>query len=211
MIAQPVAGLANRLTGLRRLDALYQQARQPTEDGDFLDRALDTLGVQCALTGAGVDRIPASGPLLVVANHPFGGVEGMALAQALRRRRPDLRILANYLLGRVAELAPLMIAVNPFSGAQAVRQNRRPLREALDWLRAGGSLLMFPAGAVSHLHLSRRAVTDPPWQPAAAWLARRSEARVVPVFVDGRNSAAFQAAGLLAPQLRTALLARELL
>ena len=130
VIAQPVAGLANRLTGLRRLDALYQQARQPTEQGDFLDRALDTLGVQCALSGAGVDRIPASGPLLVVANHPFGGVEGMALAQALRRRRPDLRILANYLLGRVAELAPLMIAVNPFSGSQAVRQNRRPLRAA---------------------------------------------------------------------------------
>lgn len=211
MIAQPVAGLANRLTGLHRLDALYQQARQPTEEGDFLDRALDTLGVQCALTGAGVDRIPANGPLLVVANHPFGGVEGLALAQALRRRRPDLRILANYLLGRVAELAPLMIGVNPFSGSQAVRQNRRPLRQALDWLREGGTLLMFPAGAVSHLHLSRRTVTDPPWQPAAAWLARRSEARVLPVFVDGRNSAAFQAAGLLAPQLRTALLARELL
>ncbi len=104
-----------------------------------------------------------------------------------------------------------MIHVDPFGGAAAARRNRLPLRQALAWLDTGGALLVFPAGAVSHWHLTQRAVTDPPWQPAAAWLARRSRAAVLPVFIGGRNSALFQLAGLVSAQLRTALLVRELL
>ncbi len=210
-LMQPLLAVANRLTGLARLDGLYQQARQGVANGDFLDSALATLGVHCALDPRRLARMPDTGPLVVVANHPFGGVEGMALAQVLRRRRPDLRILANHLLGRVPELGPLMIHVNPFAGASAARQNTAPLRQALAWLKGGGALLVFPAGAVSHLHLRARAVIDPPWQPTVSWLVRRSGAAVQPVFVAGRNSATFQIAGLVSPHLRTALLVRELL
>ena len=211
LLTQPLLAAANRLTGLSCLNGLYQRARQGTTDGDFLGSALATLGVRCELDPQRLAQVPGSGPLVVVANHPFGGVEGMALAQALRQRRPDLRILANHLLGRIPELDPLMIHVNPFAGGAAVRQNHAPLRQALAWLKGGGALLVFPAGTVSHLHLRARAVTDPPWQPTVAWLARRSRAAVLPVFVAGRNSAGFQLAGLVSPHLRTALLVRELL
>ena len=210
-IASPLLATAERLTGLKRLDDLYRRARAQVGEGDFLDTALATLGVQASVDTQQLARVPAQGPLVIVANHPFGGVEGMALAQALRRRRPDLRILANHLLGRIPELDPLMIHVDPFGGAAAARRNRQPLREALAWLAAGGALLVFPAGAVSHWHLPQRAVTDPPWQPAAAWLARRSQATVLPVFIGGRNSTLFQLAGLVSAPLRTALLVRELL
>jgi putative hemolysin len=202
---------AERLSGLRRLDSLYRRARSQVGDSDFLDVALATLGVQASIDAQRLAQVPENGPLVIVANHPFGGVEGMALAQALRRRRPDLRILANHLLGRIPELDPLMIHVDPFGGASAAQRNRLPLRQALTWLNEGGALLIFPAGAVSHWQLTQRAVTDPPWQPAAAWLARRSQATVLPVFVGGRNSALFQLAGLVSAQLRTALLVRELL
>ena len=211
LLTQPLLAAANRLTGLSRLNGLYQHARQGTTDGDFLGSALAALGVRCELDPQRLAQVPGSGPLVVVANHPFGGVEGMALAQALRQQRPDLRILANHLLGRVPELDSLMIHVNPFAGANATRQNHAPLRQALAWLKGGGALLVFPAGTVSHLHLRSRAVTDPPWQSTVAWLARRSRATVLPVFVAGRNSAGFQLAGLVSPHLRTALLVRELL
>ena len=210
-LAAPVVAAANRLTGLTRLDGLYQRTRRQTSEGDFLDRALASLGVQLQLDPQRLAQVPERGPLLIVSNHPFGGVEGMALAQALRRRRPDLRILANHLLGRIPELDPLMIHIDPFGGAAATRRNRAPLRQTLAWLKEGGALLVFPAGAVSHWQFAQRAVIDPPWQPAAAWLARRSGATVLPVFVGGRNSALFQAAGLVSPRLRTALLVRELL
>ena len=211
LLTQPLLAAANRLTGLSRLNGLYQQARRAVAEGDFLDTALATLGVRCDLDPQRLAQVPDTGPLVVVANHPFGGVEGMALAQALRRRRPDLRILANHLLGRVPELDPLMIHVDPFAGAAAARRNHAPLRQALAWLKGGGALLVFPAGAVSHWHLRARAVTDPPWQPTVSWLVRRSGAAVLPVFVAGRNSASFQLAGLVSPLLRTALLVRELL
>ena len=211
LLAAPVLAAADRLTGLKRLDGLYQRTRRDADEGDFLDRALTTLGVRLDIEPTHLDRVPTQGPLVVVANHPFGGVEGMALAQALRRRRPDLRILANHLLGRIPELDPLMIHVDPFGGAQAARRNHAPLRQCLGWLRNGGALLVFPAGAVSHWHLTERAVTDPPWQTSVAWLARRGRAAVLPVFVDGRNSMVFQLAGLVSARLRTALLVRELL
>lgn len=211
VIAAPLVATANRVSGLNRLDHLYRRARQQTGEGDFLDAALATLDVRTNIDPQQLSRVPGTGPLIVVSNHPFGGIEGMALAQALRRQRPDLRILANHLLGRIPELDPLMIHVDPFGGATARQRNQAPLRRALGWLRDGGALLVFPAGAVSHWHLSQRAVTDPPWQPAVAWLARRSRAAVLPVFVDGRNGALFQLAGLVSPQLRTALLVRELL
>lgn len=211
LIASPLLATAERLSGLRRLDSLYRRARSQVGDSDFLDVALATLGVQASIDAQRLAQVPENGPLVIVANHPFGGVEGMALAQALRRRRPDLRILANHLLGRIPELDPLMIHVDPFGGASAAQRNRLPLRQALTWLNEGGALLIFPAGAVSHWQLTQRAVTDPPWQPAAAWLARRSQATVLPVFVGGRNSALFQLAGLVSAQLRTALLVRELL
>jgi putative hemolysin len=211
LLTQPLLAAANRLTGLSCLNDLYQRARQGAMDGDFLGSALATLGVRCDLDLRRLARVPDTGPLVVVANHPFGGVDGVALAQALRQRRPDLRILANHLLGRIPELDPLMIHVNPFVGGAAARQNYAPLRRALTWLRGGGALLVFPAGTVSHWHLRARAVTDPPWQPTVSWLVRRSRATVLPVFVAGRNSVGFQLAGLVSPHLRTALLVRELL
>jgi len=95
LLTQPLLAAANRLTGLSRLNGLYQQARRAVAEGDFLDTALATLGVRCDLDPQRLAQVPDTGPLVVVANHPFGGVEGMALAQALRQRRPDLRILAN--------------------------------------------------------------------------------------------------------------------
>jgi putative hemolysin len=147
----------------------------------------------------------------VVANHPFGGIEGLAIAQALTRVRPDVKLFANYLLSRIPELRDVFLFVDPFARSGSAAANAKALRGALAWLAGGGVLAVFPAGEVASLDPKTRRVADPAWNPIIARLARRTGAAVLPVFVPGRNRAFFQAAGLLHPALRTALLPREFL
>ena len=176
----------------------------------FLDRALAELQVTTELT-PNLDAVPKEGPVVLVANHPYGGIEGLALVRELMRVRPDVKVMANRLLARVVELDECSIWVNPFGGEKALRSNVGALRDALRFVRGGGALLVFPAGEVSHLRARDRRVLDPEWQPSIARLVMAAQAQVVPLFVEGRNSALFQLAGLISPLLRTALLPREML
>ncbi|MEZ4483801.1 MAG: lysophospholipid acyltransferase family protein [Syntrophotaleaceae bacterium] len=199
-----------RLLGLKRCRELYAEvAEQPA--AQFAEAALQRLGVDMALAADELGRIPASGPLVVVANHPYGAVEGLMLIALLRRVRSDVKVMANYLLQRLPQLADTVIAVDPFGVSLSARRNIAPLRDSLRWLKQGGVLLVFPAGEVSHFKPSHRAVADPAWSDTLGRMVRRSGAPVLPVFFPGRNGLGFQAAGMIHPRLRTALLARQLL
>ena len=210
-LAALARGPVERLLGLEGLDGVYRRAAQTRDRRAFLDEALKALGVSHNLCDPELERIPRKGPVVVVANHPFGAIEGVVLAHALTQVLPDVRIMANYLLGRIPEMRELFVFVDPFGGEGAAGHNLGGLRQCVEHLRQGGLLAMFPAGEVSSLDLRRREVTDKPWTPMAGRLARRAGASVVPVFFNGRNGAVFQVAGLLHPSLRTALLPRELL
>ncbi len=194
----------------RGLTTAYRRYDQAEETDDFLAFALDALQIRAGITPAGRARIPATGPLIVVANHPLGGVEGLVLLDELRRVRPDVRVLATGFLRSVPELAPWFIFVDVFGGGAAARSNTGPLRQAVRWVRQGGALLVFPAGEVSHFDWRQRQVTDPAWNENLGGLVRLTRSPVLPVFVGGINSLFFQAAGLVHPALRTALLPREL-
>lgn len=203
-------GAVERVLSLHKLDRLYQSL-PPTEDSNaFLEQVLTTLNISVQCNEEIAQRIPAEGALVVVANHPFGALDGVVLAQQLRRVRADVKVLANYILERIPELNDVFIAVDPFGGAGAVGRNRRPLKLALEHLRRGGVLVVFPAGEVSHPRVGG-GVTDPAWNNTVARLVRRSSAAVLPVHFTGQNSLLFQMAGLLHPRLRTALLPREML
>jgi putative hemolysin len=202
-----LGGAISRLLGLARLSAVYERA---AEGGDFVDEALCALGVAYATSDEERARIPRTGPLVVVANHPFGAVEGLVLLDLVRRVRADVRVLANRLLARIPEMRPLIFDVDVFGGSGAAASNRAALRSAIRWVRAGGVLAVFPAGEVAHARPFRGAV-DPPWSEDVATLARRCGAAVLPVWFDGTNGPLFHAAGLVHPRLRTALLPRELL
>jgi putative hemolysin len=199
-----------RLLAFPALNALYAGGWRRSAEA-FPEAALERLRVTLDVQPGDLARIPAAGPLVVVANHPFGGVDGLALYALLRRVRPDVRLLGNYLLHTVPELRDTVIPVDPFGGPEAVRASVRGLRAAREWLRDGGCLAVFPSGEVSHLRLAAGAVVDPPWSPAAARLARAAGAAMLPVHFAGANGALFQLAGLVHPRLRTALLPRELL
>jgi putative hemolysin len=180
---------------------------------DFFSRLLQALSVRYAVRPDDLSNVPKSGPAIVVANHPFGAIEGIVIAAILRSVRPDVKILANHFLRliQVREITDSFIFVNPFEGFDAFRTNIRPMREALHWLDSGGMLVIFPAGEVAHLHLSARTVTDPEWNPSIARLARRTAAPVLPVYFGGSNGILFQLAGLVHKRLRTILLPREFL
>lgn len=206
-VAQPAL---ERLLGLPDLNDLYAGAWRPA-GAAFPEEALKRLRVSLEIEDADLARVPASGPLVVVANHPFGGVDGLALYALLRRLRPDVKLLGNYLLHRVPELRDTVIPVDPFGGADAIRGSVSGLKTARRWVEAGGCLAVFPAGEVSHLQLATAAIADPAWSPSIARLARRAGAAMLPVHFAGANGALFQLAGLVHPRLRTALLPRELL
>ena len=204
-VAALAAPFVDPLLGLTTLDRLYAGL----SDGNFIDRAVDRLAVTVAVADEHVSRIPDTGPVIVIANHPTGAVDGLALAHALLRRRGDVRLLGNHLLSRVPEMRDWTIAVNPFEPRSI--ENRRGLRQAREWLLRGGLLVVFPAGEVSNVAREDGVLVDREWQSGVLGLARWSSAAIVPAYVDARSSRWFRLAGLIHPRLRTALLPRELL
>ncbi len=184
-------------------------ARSSGAGAHFARRFLETLDIRFALDEDDLARFPVTGAAVIVANHPYGIVEGLILMALLDRVRPDYKLLANSMLAGVAEVQDRMILVNPFDAPEASAQNRAPLRQCLKLLGSGGLLAVFPAGEVAHLDWRERSVTDGPWKPAAARLALRAECPAVPLFFDGANSVPFQMAGAVHPGFRTIGLARE--
>jgi putative hemolysin len=200
-----------RMLGLTELGTLYGRACEETSVEGFLARSLVELGVEWNANALDLERIPRTGPCVVVANHPFGAVEGIVLGAMLRAVRPDVKILANYLLGRLEPMRELLVLVDPFGTANARLGNQRALREAVRLLQSGAMLAVFPAGEVAHWDVKAQSVVDPPWSETVAWLARAGRAPVLPVHFAGNNGPLFQLAGLVHARFRTALLPHELL
>ncbi len=206
-LRRPVEGAL----GLSTLQRLYLSLPNSDSPVEFIDQVFDLFQVTIETDRTDLDRIPVEGPVVVVANHPFGGIEGMALARLVHAIRPDVRVLANFLLGRIPELRDLFLLVDPFEGPGAAHRSLAGLRVAHRWLESAGALIVFPAGEVAHFDLRQRAVVDPPWMPTVSRLVRRSHSTVVPAHIEGRNRTLFQIAGLIHHSLRTALLPREFL
>jgi putative hemolysin len=201
------------LTGLKELDRRYQQMEDTSDHSvdAFLEQALKSLNIDYHIDAADVSHIPRHGPAIIVSNHPFGARDGLILAHILRSVRSDIKIIANHLLQRIPQLGDIIIPVNPFGGNNAARENVKPLRQAIEWVRRGGLLAVFPAGEVSSLRFSRMKVMDGKWQLPVARIIRHTRACVVPVYFEGGNSMLFHCAGMIHPSLRTALIPRELL
>jgi putative hemolysin len=202
--------LVEKFLLLDELEQVCVSARKQAGEASFFARLLKSLDLTCDCSEEDLRRIPSQGPVVVVANHPFGLAEGPSLGSLLLGVRSDIRFLANSLLLAIPELREYVIAVDPFGGDGAVKANLKPLREAIEWVRNGGLLIVFPAGEVASIHPPGE-IRDPAWNESVARLVRMTSAAVVPVFFHGANSAAFHIAGLAHPRLRTILLSREFL
>ncbi|MEC9054694.1 MAG: 1-acyl-sn-glycerol-3-phosphate acyltransferase [Verrucomicrobiota bacterium] len=155
--------------------------------------------------------IPREGPLVVIANHPFGGVDAVVLPDLVLRARADVKVLGNNEARAIMGMDRHVIPLEILGGEDAVRKNAGMLREALRHLQSGGALVVFPAGAVAHWQWHSARVEDPTWPEHTARLVRKSGADVLPVWFSGRNGPLFQLLGALHPLLRSALLPRAFL
>jgi putative hemolysin len=206
-----VKGPIEHLLAFPRMNRAYAEIAQMTDKRPFSEKVLEKLNVTYDLADEDASRLMvATGPVIVVANHPFGGIEGIILASLLRSLRCDVKFMANYLLNRVPEMREMLISVNPFKGTTSIRDNIRPIRESIQWVKSGGMLVVFPAGTVSHFDVQKGTVLDPAWSSSIARLVRKTGAPVLPLFFQGTNSAAFHVAGMVHPVLRTAMLPNEL-
>ncbi|NUO72005.1 MAG: GNAT family N-acetyltransferase [Frateuria sp.] len=200
-IRRPMAGLLGRLAdeaGFNRvLDAVGK-----VEGFDFVERALDVLGASYHANARERENIPVEGAVLVVANHPLGMVDALALLHLVGSVRRDVRILGNDWLASIEPLRRLLLPVDVFGKGAASK-----MRDIYRALEQGEALIVFPAGEVSRMGAG--GVRDGSWSDGFARLAKRSRAPVLPVHVAARNSAMFYGLSMLAKPLSTAMLPRE--
>lgn len=209
-LVQPVVEAA---LGLRAFNAYYEGLRVlGLKAGPFCEAALQHLGVRWEPDEAGLAALRAvQGPCVVVANHPLGGRDAVALCAVLGRARPDFKVLANFIIGQIPEVRDSLILVDPFENRASIAANLRPLREARRYLAQGGLLGLFPAGEVSTWRRDEGRLADKDWSLQSARLIQASKATVLPLRFRGRNRRRFYWAGRVHERLRTLLLPQEVL
>jgi putative hemolysin len=188
---------------------LYREHSQHPKVFAWFDSVAQVLGTREKVDLPSGFEFPKNGPLIIIANHPFGIVDPVMLSRWAAQFRPDLKVMTNSMMLAMKELEDHIIAVNPFGGENAAKQNLSPMKEAIRLLRSGGTLIIFPAGEVA-AYKPGRGVEEPAWTNHLGSLVRRTQATVLPVYFPGSNSALFHTAGLIHPRLRTGLLLREL-
>ena len=191
----PLEATLERLLVLDRFNDLYEQVRKTSDEDCFLERFLETMNVRPRVLASDLSWVPKDGPVVAVANHPFGLIEGAILGSVLAKVRPDVKVMANHLLATLPEARRHCIFVDPFGGPRAIQANQRGLKDSLGWLKRGGLLTVFPAGAVAHLNLKEGGVTDPEWNRNIARLIRLTGSTVVPIIFPRRQQRPLPTAG----------------
>ena len=209
----PLRFVLNKLSSLDVLRDWYDDwlRRQDTDSSRFLEFVLERLGADFQVHNLqALEALPTDRPLIIVANHPLGALEGMYLSRLLLRYRPDLKVLTNELLLRFKEFNELFIGVDVLN-TDRQQMNGRGMLQASRHLARRGALLLFPAGTVSVLHLQSWSIQDAPWKDIVGRLALKYDATCLPIHIEGRNSWTFYLSGLIHKRLRTLLLPRAML
>lgn len=199
------------LTGKLRLLRLIRrfEAMGVPHGHDFWAQALDVMGISLTTPADQIARIPAEGPVVIVANHPHGLVDGMVLAELVGRVRTDYKILTRSLLTGVAEIDEFMIPV-PFPHEDGALQRNLDMRkQAMEHLNDGGVVILFPSGVVASAETYFGPAIEAEWNPFTAKMIQRSGARVLPIRFPGQNSRWYQMANLISPTIRQGLLLYE--
>lgn len=206
--------LVRTLENVTGRPALIRRARGYGEEiaggDDFWNVMVRRYGIGLELGGRSLDDIPRDGPLVVVANHPFGILDGLLMGQILSQvRGGDFRILAHQVFRRAPELERLILPIDFSQTAAAARANIETRKAALEYLALGGAIGIFPGGTVSTPTRPFGQPMDPAWRLFTARMVARSGATVVPVFFEGGNSRLFHLASHLSYSLRMGLLLKE--
>lgn len=202
-----IASVAMSFLGLNKINRSFRSI-SGLSGFDFVTEALKELDVTPLVSEEDLAQIPATGPFIMCSNHPFGCVDGFILMSIVGKIRPDVMFMTNYMVSQIPCIKDIQIAVNPFEGG---RSSVNGVKRALEHIRAGKPLVIFPAGEVSSNRNPQHIVKDIDWAAGSMKLVQKAEVPIIPAFVEGQNSKLFHALGAIHPRLRTVRLPWELL
>lgn len=199
-----------KLTGQLRLKRLYRHYQQHGDkDANFWGEAVKGLRLRLEGDMAALQQVPQEGPLVVVANHPFGVIDGVVLCHLVSSIRPNIKVIAHEVFLRAPEVRDDILPIS-FTGSREARLgNIESCRRAIAHAKAGGALVIFPSGGIAAADKLFGRAEDLPWQPFAARVMIAARATVLPVYFEGQNSHLFHAVSRLSQPGREALLMRE--
>ena len=148
-----IAGAAMSLTGFNKINRIYSHISD-FKGIAFADKLLSHLNVQCCYNPADLEYIPKEGALIVVANHPFGAIDGLIMLSVIGKIRPDIKVLTNFLLSYIPNLEEEFFPVNPFTSKPGLKSSLAGLKLAMEHLQSGGVLVLFPSGEVTVIFTS---------------------------------------------------------
>ena len=176
---------------------------------DFWQVMVERYGLSLDVTAGALANNPKEGPLVLIANHPYGILDGLMLGNILSTVRGDFRILAHRVFRKAADLDRIILPISFDETKEAVKTNIETRKAALRYLDDGGAIGIFPGGTVSTSQKPFSRPMDPGWRGFTARMIAKSNATVVPVFFEGHNSRLFQVASHMHVTLRMGLMIRE--
>ncbi len=176
---------------------------------DFWEVMRERYGLTLDVIGGSLSNIPTTGPLIMIANHPYGILDGLMMGHILSQTRGDFRILAHQVFRKAEDLNRIILPISFDETKEAVKLNLQTRKTALEYLAQGGAMGIFPGGTVSTAERPFGTPLDPGWRGFTARMVARSQAAVVPVYFDGHTSRLFQIASHMHVTLRMGFLIRE--
>lgn len=176
---------------------------------DFWSVMVERYGLSLKVSNGSLENIPATGPLILISNHPYGILDGLMMGHVLQQRRGDFRILANSVFRKAEDINRVILPISFDETRAAMQQNIETRKVALNYLAQGGAIGVFPGGTVSTAQRPFSQPMDPGWRGFTARMIAKSNAVVVPMFFAGHTSRLFQLASHLHTTLRMGLLINE--
>ncbi|WP_025741268.1 GNAT family N-acyltransferase [Aquimarina pacifica] len=197
-----------KITRLSKINRQYDTLSH-LKGVEYLNKTLDMYGVTFEIPEEDFRRLPKDGAFITLSNHPLGGLDGGLLLKLMLERRPDFKVIANFLLHNFVPLQPYLMPVNPFEDRKEVKSSHKGIKDAILHLRDGKPLGIFPAGEVSTIKEGKKYV-DKSWEPSAMRLVQKAKVPVIPIYFHARNSSLFYKLSSISSLLRTAKLPSEL-
>ncbi len=196
-----------KVTRLSSINKVYDNIKH-LDAGAYAQACLDHFEIDFEIPEEDYRRLPKDGAYITISNHPLGAIDGILLFKLLFAQRSDYKIMANFLLQRMAPIEPCIIPVNPFENRKDAKSSIAGFKSALQHLIDGHPLGIFPAGEVS-THKDGKLIVDKPWEEAALKLIRKAEVPVVPIYFHARNSKLFYRLAKISDVFRTAKIPSE--